>query len=89
MIDYGVLTPLKSLLGHVDERIRDQAVTAVGNIAGDTTAHRDLLLHSGILSVVKELCTVTSHLTAQRNVVWALSNLCRAPLPPNMVRKSS
>jgi importin subunit alpha-1 len=75
------------LLGSADQNVCEQAVWALGSIAGDTPIHRDLLLERGVLT---ELTHISGRLgdsgmpmTLRRSMTWAISNLCRGePAPP-------
>uniref|UniRef100_A0A8C5DHF4 Importin subunit alpha n=1 Tax=Gouania willdenowi TaxID=441366 RepID=A0A8C5DHF4_GOUWI len=75
------ITLLASPLLHISE----QAVWALGNIAGDGPAYRDILIEC---DVIPALLRCSSLLKLQvgylRNLTWTLSNLCRNknPFPP-------
>ncbi len=50
----------------------------LGNIAGDSSAFRDLILgYSGVDAIIRTL-ERTQKRTVFTNGIWALSNLCRA-----------
>uniref|UniRef100_A0A8C4RTJ4 Importin subunit alpha n=1 Tax=Erpetoichthys calabaricus TaxID=27687 RepID=A0A8C4RTJ4_ERPCA len=71
------LPTYKKLLDSEYEDVQEQAVWALGNIAGDNAECRDYVLNCGILPPLLQLLTKSSRLTTTRNAVWALSNLCR------------
>ncbi|MCI13836.1 importin subunit alpha-1-like, partial [Trifolium medium] len=56
VIDHGAVPPFVVLLSSPYYDVRDQAVWALGNIAADSSQHRDLvLLHGALDSLVRHL----------------------------------
>merc|ERR1712151_400996 len=55
---------------------------AIGNIAGDSTNFRDLVLHAGGLFPVMSILYRANKQSMIRNATWALSNFCRGKPPP-------
>jgi len=50
----------------------------LGNIAGDSIYHRDICLEIGAMKALVELArNATIAIALRRNIVWAISNLCR------------
>jgi len=69
--------------------VREQAVWALGNIAGDSYQCRDQLLFNNVLEKLLPV-TMENNIkpSLRRNAVWAISNLCRGkPAPPFSVVK--
>uniref|UniRef100_A0A2S2NCU0 Importin subunit alpha n=1 Tax=Schizaphis graminum TaxID=13262 RepID=A0A2S2NCU0_SCHGA len=82
IVNEGAVPLLINLLKSPDIRVMEQAVWALGNIAGDGPKLRDIVLSNGIVPILNSLLETTEQVTAQQNIVWTLSNLCRSKTPP-------
>lgn len=82
VVEHGALPIFVDLLRSPSDDVKEQAVWALGNIAGDSPNFRDLVLQSGGLNPIMQVLTEAEKTTMMRNATWALSNLCRGKPPP-------
>ncbi|CAD7687695.1 unnamed protein product [Nyctereutes procyonoides] len=88
VVDGGAIPAFISLLASSHAHISEQAVWALGNIAGDGSVFRDLVIKCGAADPLLALLAVPdmSSLACGYlcNLTWALSNLChnKNPAPP-------
>lgn len=83
VVECGAVPKFIALLSSRDGNVCEQAVWALGNIAGDGSEFRDLVLDQGILKhlIPLILCRPDAGVAFLRNVTWTLSNLCRNKNP--------
>lgn len=83
VVEQGALPIFVQLLQSPNDDVREQAVWALGNIAGDSPNFRDLVLQSAGLQPIMQVLRESEKTSMMRNATWTLSNLCRGkPAPP-------
>ncbi|EFX68294.1 importin subunit alpha-1-like [Daphnia pulex] len=85
VVSAGAVAGFISLLGSPHPVVAEQAVWALGNIAGDGPELRDHVIEQGIIKPLLTLIKPDTSATFLRNVTWTLSNLCRNKNPPPSV----
>ncbi|GFE53574.1 importin alpha [Babesia ovis] len=80
--DNGAVPKLIALLESPKEEVREQAIWALGNIAGDSPECRDLVLGLGALKPLLFLLVNSDKDSVVRNATWTVSNLCRGKPKP-------
>lgn len=82
VVEAGAVPVLASLLTSPHANVAEQAVWALGNIAGDGPELRDLVIRNNVIQPLVNLLKPDISAVFRRNITWALSNLCRNKNPP-------
>lgn len=84
VVESGAVSLMVELLMSPNADVREQCAWCLGNIAGDCTSFRDIILkHDGLTPLLKNI-SMPSSLSLLRNCTWALSNFCRGKPQPNL-----
>ncbi|KAG6529552.1 hypothetical protein ZIOFF_011760 [Zingiber officinale] len=83
VIDSGAVQIFVKLLSSLSEDVREQAVWALGNVAGDSPKYRDFVLANGGLFPLLQQLNERAKLSMLRNATWTLSNFCRGKPQPD------
>ncbi|GMH52512.1 hypothetical protein TrLO_g7815 [Triparma laevis f. longispina] len=82
VMNKGAVPIFCRLLSSPNDDVREQAVWALGNIAGDSPPCRDKVLQAGAMEPLLGQLKSNSKLSMLRNATWTLSNFCRGKPQP-------
>lgn len=82
VVNAGAIPHFIKLLSSSHLNVCEQAVWALGNIAGDGPELRDHVIKCGIVKDLLQLVQPGTPQSFLRNITWTLSNLCRNKNPP-------
>ncbi|XP_050392715.1 importin subunit alpha-1 isoform X1 [Patella vulgata] len=82
VVNEGAVVDFIKLLDSPHQNVCEQAVWALGNIAGDGPELRDHVTMAGIVDPLLRLARIDVPAAFLRNVTWTISNLCRNKNPP-------
>jgi importin subunit alpha-6/7 len=83
VMEKGAVPIFCRLLASPNDDVREQAVWALGNIAGDSPPCRDKVLAAGAMQPLLQQLHKNSKLSMLRNATWTLSNFCRGKPQPD------
>lgn len=86
VIDNGAIPIFCRLLVSDNDDVREQAVWALGNIAGDSPDCRDRVLNQGAMNPLLAQLNEHAKLSMLRNATWTLSNFCRGKPQPDFTQ---
>ncbi len=77
---------LKHVLTSPHRQNQEQAIWALGNIAGENFALRNIVLDAGVAEAVANIVLAANVMSLIRGGVWCLANLCRGKPQPMLSR---
>jgi len=77
LTEKGAVPIFIKLLQDEHTQIRDQAIWALGNIAGENSKYRDLVINCGVFEAILQLFKNATDLPHIKNIIWTLSTLAR------------
>ncbi|KAK9921470.1 hypothetical protein M0R45_029979 [Rubus argutus] len=80
VIDHGVVPIFAKLLSYPSDDVHEQAVWALGNVAGDSPKCCDIVLGNGVLDPLFLQSNEHAKLSMLRNSSWALPNFFRGKI---------
>ena len=84
VVDSGAVPHLVHQLMSGSADVREQCAWCLGNVAGDGTSYRDIILDCGGLEPLLKNVLNPENVSLLRNCVWALSNFCRGKPQPDL-----
>uniref|UniRef100_A0A7S0I2R3 Importin subunit alpha n=1 Tax=Hanusia phi TaxID=3032 RepID=A0A7S0I2R3_9CRYP len=82
-VEKGAIPMFVQLLNSPNDDVREQAVWALGNIAGDSAKLRDMVLaQNALMPLLRQLDPNSTRVSMLRNATWTLSNFCRGKPQP-------
>ena len=85
VVEAGTVPLFIRMLHSPNTDVKEQAVWALGNIAGDSPQLRDLCLEHNMMASLLEVFRTSDKISILRNATWCLSNLCRGKPQPKLV----
>ena len=82
VINCGVIPGFLSAFQSENQARIDQSIWGLGNIAGDSTEFRDLVIKEGGVEAIANFLENVSTVNSKIHGVWALSNCCRGKPEP-------
>ena len=84
VVEAGTVPLFIRMLRSPNADVKEQAVWALGNIAGDSPQLRDLCLGNAVMESLLDVFRTSEKISILRNATWCLSNLCRGKPQPKL-----
>lgn len=84
LVEHGAIPHLARLLLSSSPDVREQCAWCLGNVAGDSTQCRDVVLNAQALGPLLKNILQPASPSMLKNCVWSLSNMCRGKPQPHL-----
>lgn len=84
IVEAGSIPYLVQLLSSPHPEVRDQSAWCLGNVAGDSSDLRDIVLKNGGMEPLLANIQQPANTPLLRNCTWTLSNFCRGKPQPSL-----
>ena len=82
LVEKGVIPKLAVLMKNEKNKLKNQAIWALGNISGECIEYRDTVINYGIIPTLVNTLLATKDIEILKNGSWALLNFIRGkPVP--------
>ena len=82
LTEKGAIDKFIQVIGSAPENVKDQAIWAIGNIAGENIKLRDQVIEAGAIPTISAQLLHFKQPIMIRNATWALCNLARGRPTP-------
>ncbi|KAL7470423.1 hypothetical protein ACHAXS_010646 [Conticribra weissflogii] len=86
VVEAGAIPYFVQLLSSPSAEVREQSAWCLGNIAGDGTGSRDIVLAAGGMTPLIQNIMKPASNSLFSNCVWTLSNFCRGKPKPDLAQ---
>lgn len=85
LTEKGSIEKLIALMKNKEDSLKEQAIWALGNIAGENLEYRDIVLSHGALPAILNVLEKTAKQSTIKNGCWVLSTILRKKVKANLI----